>query len=291
MDDEISFEINVMHRRLPCPLCGGDGIVVPIPDGEQTLYYVHCDCCGFNGPTCSSGHEAVGQWYMSRMPRRRQAAAAVRPTVTDRQGSHLESQTTDMPPIPVRSRGIRLESNTVKTFFSFAIIIALITLPTFILSERPQFYNPLTQVLFDLLLFAASLWFAFTISNKEAKKNATDKWLPAAETACNELLTMSTTTERMRLSQAKSCESLQLVFPDIPAEKLAPVKQFFESHCGQCRGNLTDLKNHVENSFRNWEVFITKNCEQAECQTIRSRLRERRNELDAAIQKEFLESS
>ena len=130
----------------------------------------------------------------------------------------------------------------------------------------------------------ASLWFAVTISGKEARKAVTDKWLPAAETACNELLTIGATIERMRHRQIKTCEAIELVFPGVPPKELAPIRQIIRVRCDDCAGILGSLKDHVENSFRNWEVFINNNCEQDECEYIHSRLAERRYMLEVAIQ-------
>lgn len=180
--------------------------------------------------------------------------------------------------------------NTVKVIFPFLIAILLIALPTYIVAKQPQSYNPLTQVLFDLLLLAASVWFGITFSSKEARKNATDRWLPAAETACNELLTMSATADRMYLKQAKVCKSIEPLFSDIPLDNLAPViKHVVKMHCEDCADNLENLKNHIENSFRNWEVFINNNCDVGECEYIHERLNERKETLTTSLYKDFSE--
>jgi len=43
--------------------------------------------------------------------------------------------------------------STMKVVFSFLVVILLIALPTYLVAVQPQSYHPLTQVLFDLLLF------------------------------------------------------------------------------------------------------------------------------------------
>lgn len=178
-----------------------------------------------------------------------------------------------------------------RTFFSFLIVLVLLVVPTYIVLYHPQYHNALAQVLFDLLLFAASLWFAVNISTREAEKEATSRWLPAAETACNELLTMIATIATMRSKHVNACESVGKIFPNVPAEQLEPVVYFMKTRCGECAANLGSIRNHVENSFRNWEVFIVNNCEESQCEHIHSRLEKTKSELGLSTQGNSVEAT
>ena len=159
-----------------------------------------------------------------------------------------------------------------KMSFSFLVVLALIAIPTYILATYPQYYNQLTQVLFDILLFGASIWFASTIDTKKAEKIATSKWLPRAEGSCNELLAMSANIESMRAKQVNTCESIEKIFPGISEKQVAPVIHFMKTRCEECAVNFKNLRNHLDNSVKGWEAFIEENCEEGECQRITMRL-------------------
>jgi len=166
-----------------------------------------------------------------------------------------------------------------KTFFSFIIVLVLIAVPAYILTKYPQYYNQLAQVLFDILLFGASIWFASSIDTKKAEKAATGKWLPRAEGSCNELLAMRANIESMHAKQANTCESIERIFPGIAEKQLAPVVNFMKTRCAECAGNFKDLGNHLDNSVKGWETFIEDNCEANECQRIIARLNKTRQTL------------
>lgn len=174
-----------------------------------------------------------------------------------------------------------------KKFGAFVVAFLLIVLPTIIVAARPQSYTALTQVLFDVLLMLVSIWIGKLLSDEDVAKAATEKWLPAAEMVCNELLTMSATTERLCRKQSSLRETLQDVFPSMPRDTLNPIERFVHVRCGHCSEGLENLKNHIENSYNNWALFINVNCEEEECQKIHERLRKRRDELFLAVERDF----
>jgi hypothetical protein len=178
-----------------------------------------------------------------------------------------------------------------KKFAAFTIAFLLIALPTIIVAAAPQSYTPLTQVLFDILLLGVSIWIGKLLSDEEVARAATAKWLPAAEMVCNELLTMSATTERLCRKQSSLRESIHEVFPSMPKDTLSPIERFVHVRCGHCSEGLENLKNHIENSFNNWALFININCDEQECQKIFERLKKRREELFTAVERDFPNSA
>jgi len=175
-----------------------------------------------------------------------------------------------------RGGKVRIFSSTAKVISVFVLLIAL---SVYLVTRHPQYYNQLAQVLFDMLLLGVSLWAGITFSREEAEKNATDRWLPAAEGACYELLTMSATVERMRLRQEKVCQSMKQFFPsDSSTDGAVPIQHVAKMRCEECAENLRTLQNHVENSIKSWHLFIEYNCAEW-CQPIKERLGDRRKEL------------
>lgn len=162
-------------------------------------------------------------------------------------------------------------SNTAFRLASFVLVIILIALPTLLLTYKQELYNPCVQVLFDILLFGASIWFAVTIDNKKAERSATGKWLPKAESCCKELLAIiSNIYDRQK--RKKTCQYIKEVFPNISEEQYAPLITFIEMRCQECDLNFRNIRNHLENSVSGWKTFIEENCEKSECARITKRL-------------------
>jgi hypothetical protein len=178
-------------------------------------------------------------------------------------------------------------SSNKKVLIPLGLVIALIILSMVIIGVSPTSYNPLTQVLFDIMLTATSIWTGDALSKTLAEKRATEKWIPAAEMVCNELLTMSATTERMCRKQSQTNQSLEVGLPNTIQDMPLPAKQLMNMRCGYCSENLEYLKNHIENSYRNWDIFISNNCDEKDCDEIHKRLNERRDTLFAAIERDF----
>ncbi len=178
-------------------------------------------------------------------------------------------------------------SSNKRVLLPLGLVIALIVLSTVIIGVSPTSYNPLTQVLFDIILTATSVWAGDALSKTLAEKRATEKWIPAAEMVCNELLTMSATIERMCRMQSKTNQLLEVGLPNMIQDTPLPAKQSINMRCGYCSENLEYLKNHIENSYRNWNIFISNNCEGKDCDEIHQRLNERRDTLFAAIERDF----
>jgi len=167
------------------------------------------------------------------------------------------------------------------------LVVVSIAFPTAIVWIAPDSYDARAEVLFDIILAAASIWIGDIMRKEQAEKHATDKWIPAAESACKALLAMSATIERMRLKQAKACESLEPILSNIPAEKLTPVKTVIKLRCDACSENLSNLRFHIDNSFSDWDAFIETNCDDEVCEGVHRRLDEKRQELAAIMKKDF----
>lgn len=177
---------------------------------------------------------------------------------------------------------IHTTGENMNMIISFIFVLALIGVPSYLLMEHPYQYNMPTQILFSVFLTAASTWFGIAINNKKARRDATSKWLPAAETACKQLLTLSSTAERMKRTQALACSAIDPLIPPGSAD-LVPIRVLVGIQCRETGEKLATLRDHIENSISHWQVFIGSNCEGDECRVIDQRLKDCRSQLFSQI--------
>jgi hypothetical protein len=179
-----------------------------------------------------------------------------------------------------------------KKYTLFTIIVLIIfLLPLFLVAVNPDNYNPLAQVLMDLALFGASVWFGYTISNKEAEKRVTDKWLIAAENACNELTAMRESAKTMRLKQDSIFNLIEKIIPGIPNPKLDPLKELVEFNCRGCAIHIADLQNRIENIRQGYSIFVEANCDDAECTKFHELVHKREKEIQATFENIKIENN
>ena len=174
--------------------------------------------------------------------------------------------------------------DNMSTFISSVFVLVLMAVPTCLLVERPEFYNVPVQILFSVFLTAASTWLGISINNKRARRDATAKWLPAAETACKQLLTLSSTAERMKRTQAQACSAIDPLMAPGQTPNPAAIRALVGIQCRETAEKLATLRDHIENGISHWQVFIGANCEGDECALIDQRLQACRTQLFAQIE-------
>jgi len=173
-----------------------------------------------------------------------------------------------------------------STVVSALLVLALIAVPSYLMSKTPGSYNVPTQIMFSVFLTAASTWLGVSINNKRARRDATAKWLPAAETACKQLLTLSATTERMKRTQAQACNAVDPIISEGDQKSLKALRVLIALQCRETAEKLATLRDHIENGISLWQVFIGTNCEGDECSLIDARLKECRQQLFSQIDAE-----
>jgi hypothetical protein len=170
-----------------------------------------------------------------------------------------------------------------SSVISAILVLALIGIPSYLMSKNPALYNVPTEIMFSVFLTAASTWLGISVNNKHARHDATAKWLPAAETACKQLLTLSATAERMKRTQAQVCDTIDPIISDGDQQAMKPLKALIQLQCRETSEKLATLRDHIENSFSLWQVFIGTNCEGNECALIDERLQACRQQLFSQI--------
>jgi len=152
------------------------------------------------------------------------------------------------------------------------IVVALVLAPAYILHQKPADFGVTTQVLFSILLFGASMWFGFSFNTTAAQKEVASRWLPAAESACKELITISLIADRIHRVRGQNRERVLNLLKQLPPEQRQPISTLTEAQCGSCADRIATLRAQVDTSIAGWEVFIGKNCTGNECAAITGRL-------------------
>ena len=178
------------------------------------------------------------------------------------------------------------ERVNMKNTITLIIIGLLIAAPTYMLITDVALYNEATQLLFSILLFMAALWFGTQLNTRQARRAATDKWLPAAETACKDLLTISITAERMRRTQKGICSNIEPLIPAEDKEKFRGLNLLIDNQCRETASNLSTLRSSIDTAVSNWKVFIAANCDGADCDIIDHRIEEHRTMLLSRLDEE-----
>lgn len=170
---------------------------------------------------------------------------------------------------------------------AWILVLIFILVPVFLVVYDQDFYNPLAQILFDIMLFGASLWYGVSIANEEteekirrAEKKNTDKWLSAAERSCGEIRAVSVTLTKLSKHQRNKFSDIETTIPGIPERKLKPLKHYLSDKCQECTFSLVANKNHIDNAFQSWSVFINDNCDEAQCRNFHDRLDQRKKEME-----------
>ena len=164
-----------------------------------------------------------------------------------------------------------------KIFISLIGSIICLGLPIYLVAAYPNSFTPLAQVLFSVMLAGFSVWLGIALASKDASKEAAGKWLPAAETAVKQLITISFSIQRMRVVQKMACEN----------QAAPPNKRMFEIQCKETSEKLATIRDMIDNAASTWEVFIANNCEKRQCDDIGRRVDSTRERLKEDIESDF----
>jgi len=166
---------------------------------------------------------------------------------------------------------------SMKTLIAFVGIVVSLALPVWLVINRPADYNPLAQVLFSIMLAGFSVWLGVAFASKDASKDAAGRWLPAAEAAVKQLITISATVDRMRYVQRLACDS----------QEAAPSRRVFETQCRENSEKLATIRDMIDNATATWEIFIANNCEKTQCDDIGRRIEITKKRLSADLARDL----
>lgn len=160
------------------------------------------------------------------------------------------------------------------------VVVASIAIPTVCISIWPQLYsNPIVVFLLSVLTSAISVIASHEEFAGAARRRTQTEWLSQAESACDRLLTTGAQVQRMRARASSACADAIKSVPELEETKLRAVRIVLSSNCQNIAAQLHDINDHLESAIADWQRFIRKNCEGADCEIIGRGLERRRAEL------------
>ncbi len=162
------------------------------------------------------------------------------------------------------------------------LLLALIIVPTYLVVNNPTVWNnPLAQFFFQSGAVLISVLIGWQLSTYPTERKGTAKWLPAARTACHQLLAMCDEVYRLRSTGKTTCDEICGLFGTIDEKERLPLQTIIRIKCEACKARLHDLENQVETTLITWKDFIEQNCQKGnECAAITRALRNRMDELE-----------
>ena len=160
-----------------------------------------------------------------------------------------------------------------KTWVSGSLAVLTVVGSWWMLGARPEFNNQLSDFLTNMLVAVFAILLGSSLNEKKITKAATDKWMPAAESACKELIVIASSVERIQEGHGLICGQIDRYLPTAE-EGQPPVRLLLESKCKHCGAELSTVKSQVNKAISDWETFLGSNCESKECEQIQNRLKE-----------------
>ncbi|HVT88784.1 MAG TPA: hypothetical protein VHD56_08040 [Tepidisphaeraceae bacterium] len=164
-----------------------------------------------------------------------------------------------------------------KTAGTAALI--LVVGPVLLLIYQPNLLTPLVSLMINAVQFFLALWLGHLISTDAAKQSANAKWLPPAESACDRLLTLTSSISSLQKQMKGACDRASTDLPELKEPKNKSVRLLLDRQCCEVASRLLDIQQHLEGAFEDWQRFIRQNCEGRECQRIWHSLNSRRARL------------
>ena len=168
-------------------------------------------------------------------------------------------------------------------WWKWLIAAIVFVLAPIYLTLRPNDFTPLVQVLFSLFLFLMAFWIGFTKETERATRQASDKWLPQAESVIYRLLTLHNNVKRFADTAKNSCNKTKCDLPELEKDEMRAVKIKIQTDCESTSQRLTDIAFQLEDATEDWRRFIAANCTGDECSRIFDAIQERRAQLEQEI--------
>jgi len=162
-----------------------------------------------------------------------------------------------------------LYARILEFVFWALLVLALIGIPSYLVSKDPENWNALSEMLFQVTTALLSVFIGYRLSKISSEKSVTRKWLRPAQAACNQIKVMENQTQRLRNTRKTTCDELQEFLKDLDDSKRQPIEKIVTTKCEGCKARLADLQDHLSNAYETWRIFIHENCEKiVECDDI-----------------------
>jgi len=169
-------------------------------------------------------------------------------------------------------------------WWKWAIAILVFLCAPIYLALKPEDFTPIVQVLFSLFMFLLAFWLGFTKETERATRQASDKWLPQAESVIYRLLTLHNNVKRFASTAKHSCDKTKCDLPELEKEEMKAVRIKIQTDCESTSQRLTDIAFQLEDAVEDWRRFIAANCSGDECSRIFDAIYERRERLEQELE-------
>jgi hypothetical protein len=173
-------------------------------------------------------------------------------------------------------------SNFMRLLLVLLLLVGLV-MPTATMAWFPEQYNALTAFLLSVGLSAISIWTSYDIASWSGQMTADKKWLPAAEGACNRLLTLRCHVKKFERRLLDTCCQSTTQLPELNQPENRATKIFVDQQCNNGATQLADIANQLDSAYQDWDRFIRQNCQEGECDGIFKALNQTRMRLEREI--------
>lgn len=179
----------------------------------------------------------------------------------------------------LKARLNELAYDNATFIYLIAAALAFGFLPLLLMSLRPALNTPLVQTLCTSCQFFISIFAGVTWSKRQAEKEANSRWVPAAASACDRIMTIMGTVRGLRGTVSRTCSVAANDLPELKQQFNRAVRTHFEALCSSNAARLSDIESHLESGLADWERFVKQNCTGSECAEIGIRINQLRSKL------------
>lgn len=168
-------------------------------------------------------------------------------------------------------------------FLLFCGFVAALVGPPFFLWFNPGQYTPVAETSLNVLLAVLSGWLTYFVTVDTERTAANDRWVPQAESACRNLLTVRTAITVFREGFAMLCTNAEQQIPSLTKPGNAELRAVLHTRCSTGADQLQLIENSLDNAAAEWERFLEYNCNGGDCDRIKTVINEQRQLLGLQI--------
>ena len=148
----------------------------------------------------------------------------------------------------------------------------------YLVKNKPADLSPTESLLLDVLLAAFSIAGSVIVTLIISGNASHKTWLPAAESACQSLLSVAASVGRLIDAQRSACDSNAWIAQYCTSSNAPLIEKSLTDRCNEMEKHLQSVQDQVGTSLHAWLLFIGQHCTGTECQAIAGRLEDRRSQ-------------
>lgn len=154
------------------------------------------------------------------------------------------------------------------------IMVAVVfAVPAIYLYQNPDAeLTTTTSLLKDVLLLLLTIIGTYLSTAEAVRRQANNKWVPQARSACRTLLSLWADVQRLRRELSNLCTAVTSELPIMEQDEFKGARTALNLQCKAGASRLDSIGEYLTNSVADWENFIASNCEGDECAQISQEL-------------------